>query len=148
MNHICDSDTPHLNWLIVRNNNSYLLKKDNIKKPFSTERNNLTNVSTFRYSGLVHKKTLAVVPADKGGFTVIYNKKKYQNRPAKNTVKVTFKHGARRSLSKLKTILKHQKYRSDLKQAALRRASAVIRSQKAPKAKKARAAASSNKKTD
>lgn len=41
------------------------------------ERNNLTNVSSFRYSGLVHRKTLAVVPADKTGFTVIYKKKSH-----------------------------------------------------------------------
>lgn len=37
---------------------------------------------------------------------------------------------------------------SSVFQAALRRASAVIRSQKAPKAKKARPAAASNKKVD
>lgn len=42
------------------------------------ERNNLTNVSSFRYSGLVHKKTLAIVPADKTGFSVLYKKSKYQ----------------------------------------------------------------------
>lgn len=43
------------------------------------EVNNLTNVSSFRYSGLVHKKTLAITPAaDKSGITVQYKKSKYQ----------------------------------------------------------------------
>lgn len=80
------------------------------------EPNNLTNLSTFRYSGLVHNKTLSIVPSDKTGFTVIYKKHKFQHQPAKNTVKITLKHGARRSLGKLRNILKNNKYRSDLRQ--------------------------------
>jgi len=65
----------HLTWLIIRNNNAYLLKKRNIKKPFSTESNNLTNLSSFRYSGLIHKKSVGVVSApDNKGFTVVYKK--------------------------------------------------------------------------
>lgn len=39
----------------------------------------MTNLSSYRYSGLVHKKTLGVVPAaDKKGFTVVLKKAKYQ----------------------------------------------------------------------
>lgn len=39
--------------------------------------NNLKNVSSFRYNGLVHKKAVAVVPAtDKKGFTVVLKTKK------------------------------------------------------------------------
>ncbi|KAL9902133.1 60S ribosomal protein L28 [Glossina fuscipes] len=129
--------SPHLNWLIIRNNNAYLLKKRDVKKPFSTEPNNLTNVSCYRYSGLVHKKTLGIVPAaDKKGFTVVMKKGKYAQRPAKNTVKVTMKAGPRRSLKKLRNLLIGNKYRKDLTQAALRRASAVLRSQKLPQVKK------------
>jgi large subunit ribosomal protein L28e len=65
----------HLTWMIIRNNNSYLVKKRNIKKPFSTEPNNLTNLSSFRYSGLIHKKSVGVVAAaDNKGFTVVYKK--------------------------------------------------------------------------
>ncbi|XP_037939884.1 60S ribosomal protein L28-like [Teleopsis dalmanni] len=122
--------SPHLNWLIIRNNNSYLLKKRDVKKPFSTEPNNLTNLSSYRYNGLVHKKTLSIVPADKKGFTVVMKKGKNAQRPAKNTVTVTMKSGPRRSLKKLRNLLTDNKYRKDLTQAALRRASAVIRSQK------------------
>ena len=130
-------DSSHLNWLIIRNNNSFLLKKRDIKKPFSTERNNLTNVSSYRYSGIVHKKTVGIVPApDKKGFTVVMKKGKYSQRPAKNTIRVTMTAGPRRSLKKLKNLLTGIKYRKDLTQAAVRRASAVIRSQKPVKSKK------------
>uniref|UniRef100_A0A1L8E963 Large ribosomal subunit protein eL28 n=1 Tax=Haematobia irritans TaxID=7368 RepID=A0A1L8E963_HAEIR len=110
----------HLNWLIIRNNNAFLLKKRDIKKPFSTEAYNLTNVSSYRYSGVVHKKTLGVVPAaDKKGFTVVMKKGKYAQRPAKSTVKVNMKAGPRRSLKKLRNLLTDNKYRKDLTQVSL-----------------------------
>ncbi|KAF7266104.1 ribosomal protein L28 [Rhynchophorus ferrugineus] len=132
----------HLVWSIIRNNNAFLLKKRNISKPFSTEAKNLTNLSSYRYNGLVHKKALSIVDGpDKKGFTVVYKKGKKQNKPRHNIVKRTFKSGPRRSLYKLKTLLEANKYRTDLTKAALRRASAVLRSQrpqpvKKPKAKK------------
>ena len=88
-----------------------------LKKTFSTEPNNLTNVSSYRYSGIVHKKTLGVVPAaDKKGFTVVMKKGKYALRPAKNTIKVTMKAGPRRSLKKFRNLLTDNKYRKDLTQ--------------------------------
>ncbi|EDS31426.1 ribosomal protein L28 [Culex quinquefasciatus] len=130
----------HLNWLIIRDHNAFLLKRRNIRKPFSTEPNNLTNLSSFRYSGLVHKKSLGIVPADKG-ISVVYKRPKYQTKPAKATVKVTLKHKPRRALKKLKNIINGNRYRRDLRQAALRRASALLRAQRpaagaAPAAKK------------
>nr|AAX62393.1 ribosomal protein L28 [Lysiphlebus testaceipes] len=130
-----------LNWMIIRNNNAFLLKKRNINKPFSTEANNLTNLSSYRYSGLVHSKTVGVVDTpDKKGFTVVTKKPKCGKKPAKALEKRTMKAGARRSLYKLKTFLSANKYRRDLTKAALRRASAVLRSQKPLPVKKARAA--------
>lgn len=45
----------------------------------SQESNNLNNVSTFRYSGLVHRKTVGVAPStDKKGFTVALKTRKNQ----------------------------------------------------------------------
>ncbi|XP_046627780.1 60S ribosomal protein L28 isoform X3 [Neodiprion virginianus] len=130
----------HLNWMIIRNNNAFLLKKRNISKPFSTESNNLTNLSSYRYSGLVHRKSVGIVDTpDKKGFTVVYKKAKSVNKPAKATVRRTMKAGARRSLHKLRTLLTANKYRVDLNKVALRRASAVLRSQKPLPAKKIRA---------
>ncbi|XP_011501771.1 PREDICTED: 60S ribosomal protein L28 [Ceratosolen solmsi marchali] len=129
----------HLNWMIVRNNNAFLLKKRNISKPFSTETNNLTNLSSFRYSGLVHRKSIGVVDTpDRKGFTVVYKKTKNINKLAKATVKSTMKAGPRRSLYKLKNLLKKNKYRLDLTKVALRRASAILRSQKPLPTKKTR----------
>lgn len=130
----------HLNWMIIRNNNAFLLKKRNINKPFSTEPSNLTNLSSYRYSGLVHRKSVGIVDTpDKKGFTVVYKKANKITKPAKATVRSTMKSGARRSLYKLRRLLKANKYRVDLTKVALRRASAVLRSQKPLPAKKTRA---------
>lgn len=39
------------------------------------EPNNLTNVNSYRYNGLIHKKSVGIVDApDKKGFTVVYKK--------------------------------------------------------------------------
>lgn len=127
----------HLVWSIIRNNNAFLLKKRNISKPFSTEVNNLTNLNSYRYNGLIHKKSVGVVEAsDKKGFTVVYKKANQQHKPRKSTVKRTMKSGPRRSLFKLKRLMQKNRYRTDLNKVALRRASAILRSQKPPRAKK------------
>ncbi|KAK9891409.1 hypothetical protein WA026_014647 [Henosepilachna vigintioctopunctata] len=127
----------HLVWSIIRNNNAFLLKKRNISKPFSTEPNNLTNLNSYRYNGYIHKKTVGIVDGpDKKGFTVVYKKAKKQHKPRQNTVKRTLKSGPRRSLYKLKRLLDANKYRTDLTKVALRRASAVLRSQKPGRGKK------------
>ncbi|XP_047507843.1 60S ribosomal protein L28 [Pieris napi] len=134
----------HLNWMIIRNNNAFLVKKRNIKKPFSKEPNNVTNLNAFRYNGLIHKKAVGVVENEnpsRKGFTVVYKKAKATNKPVKNLVRRNFKAGARRSLFKLKRLLKANNYRRDLTKATLRRASAILRSQRPIKAKKPKAAA-------
>ncbi|KAK5642486.1 hypothetical protein RI129_008653 [Pyrocoelia pectoralis] len=133
------SYSPLLIWGMIRNNNAFLIKKRNINKPFSSEPYNLTNLSSYKYSGLVHKKAVGIVDApDKKGFTVVYKKQSKQFRPSKNVVKTTMKSGARRSLHKLKRLMNCNKYRMELTKSALRRASAVLRSQKPPRGKKQR----------
>lgn len=165
------ASSSHLNWLVVRQWNAFQVKKTNIPKTFSKvskrwneicfdrnssppirfsfqEPGNLMNVSSYRYSGLVHNKTVGVVPAEKNGFTLVYKKAKNANKPAKNTAKVTFKAGPRRSLGKLKKQLTNMKYRKDLTKAALRRASAILRSQKVAAKKPAVAAKAGAKKAE
>jgi large subunit ribosomal protein L28e len=68
-----------------------------------------------------------------------------QNKPAESTGRITFKSGQKRTLKKIKTVIKSNKYRADLQQAALRRASAIYRSQKTKPAKKGKAAAAAKK---
>ncbi|XP_053675213.1 60S ribosomal protein L28 [Anopheles nili] len=131
----------HLSWLIVRDHHAYLMKQKNIRKPFSTEPGNLTNLSSYRYSGLVHPKTITITPAEKKGLNFVYKRHKMSNKPSKAPVKVTLKEGPRRTLKKISNIIKSSKCRADLRQAALRRASAILRSQRVVKPKKGKAGA-------
>merc|ERR1711956_79939 len=101
-------------WAITRNNSAFLLKKRNCPKPFSTDPMNLTNKHSQRYTGLVNKKAVAVAPAaDNKGFTVTI---KGGKGIAKGKQTVTMKSGPRRTLHKVKAVIK--------------RAAIIVRSQK------------------
>lgn len=50
-------------WAITRNNSAYMLKKRSISKPFSTDPLNLTNKHAHRYNGFLHRKAVAIMPA-------------------------------------------------------------------------------------
>ncbi|TOF85708.1 hypothetical protein CGJ15_25720, partial [Vibrio parahaemolyticus] len=126
-------------WQIIRGNHSHLLKKRNVKKPFSTEPNNLKNVNSARYNGLCKKKVIGIEPAPGGkGIVLSFKTAKYQNKPAKNMVKTTIKAGPRRALNSIRRFIRYNHYRKDLKMASLRRASAIFRSQRAQPFRKAR----------
>jgi len=124
-------------WAVIRNNSSFLLKKRGVKKPFSTEACNLTNKNAQRYNGLVNNKVVGVsAAADNKGFVVTTKRAKLAHRPGKALVATTMKAGPGRSLHKMKGALVKQRYRKDLTKAALRRAAAICRSQKALPARK------------
>jgi len=136
-----------LQWMVIRDCSSYIVKKRNISKPFSKEPNNLKNLNSFRYNGLVHKKVLGVEPAPDGkGVVLVHKKTKNLNKPAKSMVRTTLKHGPRKSLNSVRRFVRCNKYRKDLKMAALRRASAILRSQRPVLIKKRKSA--SRKKAD
>ncbi|KAF6201599.1 hypothetical protein GE061_003991 [Apolygus lucorum] len=119
----------HLSWMIIKNHNSFLVKKRCIKKHFSTEPHNLLNVASFRYNGLVHKKSIDIAPVDKG-FKVSWKRAKAAHKPASCYVSRTIKSGPRVALFRLRRLIRCNKYRKDLTKAALRRASAILNSQK------------------
>uniref|UniRef100_A0A8D8SPF3 Large ribosomal subunit protein eL28 n=1 Tax=Cacopsylla melanoneura TaxID=428564 RepID=A0A8D8SPF3_9HEMI len=121
----------HLVWNIVKNNNAYLMKADNIKKWFSKEPGNLPNLASFKYSGLVHAKTIHIQPtADNKGFACVTKRANKKYKPGKAVIKQEWKSGPRRSLLKLRKYIVGNKYRKELTKAALRRASAILQSQK------------------
>merc|ERR1712222_296257 len=127
---------------IIRDNSCFLLKKRGVKKPFSTEPCNLTNRNAMRYNGLVNPKAVGVSAADNKGFVVTTKRAKLAHKPSKATLAVTMKAGLGRSLHKTKANLNKQRYRKDLTKAAMRRAAAIVRSQKPlPKRKGSKIAA-------
>ncbi|XP_053442164.1 60S ribosomal protein L28-like [Nycticebus coucang] len=118
----------HLRWMAVRNCSSFLIKRN--KQTYSTEPNNLKARNSFRYNGLIHRKTVGVEQAaDCKGVVVVMKQRSGQRRPATSYVRTTIKN-ARATLSSIPHMIRKNKYRPDLRMAAIRRASAVLRSQK------------------
>ncbi|KAF9026255.1 60S ribosomal protein L28 [Haplosporangium bisporale] len=46
-----------LTWLLIKNNNSFLIKRSGVQ--FSAEAGNLLNKNSFKYSGLANNKVYA-----------------------------------------------------------------------------------------
>uniref|UniRef100_A0A8D0IKI1 Large ribosomal subunit protein eL28 n=4 Tax=Sus scrofa TaxID=9823 RepID=A0A8D0IKI1_PIG len=119
----------HLQWMVVRNCSSFLIKRN--KQTYSTEPNNLKARNSFRYNGLIHHKTVGVEPAADGkGVVVVMKRRSGQRKPATSYVRTTINKNARATLSSIRHMIRKNKYRPDLRMAAIRRASAILRSQK------------------
>ncbi|XP_060697351.1 60S ribosomal protein L28 [Hemiscyllium ocellatum] len=127
----------HLQWMIVRNCSSFLIKRNH--QVYSTESNNLKSRNSFRYNGLIHRRTVGVEPAADGkGVVVVLKKRAGQRKPATSYEKITINKNSRATLNSLRHIIRKNKYRKDLRMAALRRASAILKSQKPVVVKKKR----------
>jgi len=121
----------HLQWMIVRNRSSYLVKKRNIKKHFSTDPLNMKNIHSPRYCGLVQRKAIMIEPhSSNNGLNLVYKKRRCYRRPAVALQKVQLTRTASRTMSVIKKFIKKTKYRKDLKMLALRRATAILKSQR------------------
>merc|ERR1712098_51250 len=83
------------------------------------------------HGGLVNAKCVGVSAAsDNKGFVLTTTRSKMMHKPGKSLVNTTMKTGLGRSLHKTKGSLVKQRYRKDLPKAAMRRAAAIVRSQK------------------
>ncbi|KFO69168.1 60S ribosomal protein L28, partial [Cuculus canorus] len=104
----------HLQWMIVRNCSSFLIKRNN--QTYSTEPNNLKARNSFRYNGLIHRKTVGVEPAPDGkGIVVVLKKRAGQRKPATSYTRVLIRRDARATLSSVRHLISKNKYRRDLR---------------------------------
>ncbi|XP_031558531.1 60S ribosomal protein L28-like [Actinia tenebrosa] len=119
-----------LQWAIIRNNSCFLVKSQG--KTLTKEPNNVTGINSYKYNGLVNKKVMGVEQAPSGKGVVLTVKKTSgaTNKPCKMYHKVTLAKDSRRSLKAIKSLCSNGYYRQDLQDAALRRASLILRSQK------------------
>ncbi|GFR85488.1 60S ribosomal protein L28 [Elysia marginata] len=128
--------TADLTWLIIRNNSSSLLKRN--KLSLSLEANNIKGKNSFRYNGFIHRKTVGIEPANAGiepakegkGVVLITRKSKGLRRPAKNLTRQELKRDSRRTIATIRATLRANNYRKDLVNPAVRRACAILKSQK------------------
>ncbi|XP_060056969.1 large ribosomal subunit protein eL28-like [Erinaceus europaeus] len=118
----------HLQWTVKRNCSCFLIKRN--KQTYSMELNNLKGPNSFRYSVLIHCKTVGVEPAADGkGMVVIMKHRTHQWKPATSYVS-TINTNPRATLSSIRHIICKNKYWPDLRMGAIRRASAILCSQK------------------
>ncbi|KAM5353781.1 hypothetical protein ACJ41O_000431 [Fusarium nematophilum] len=144
-------------WEIVRNNNSFSAKsKKNGGVQFSRDPLNLTNTTSRKHAGFVNDKAIGISAGEKGA-VVVTTKKAQPNKPAENITETSYS-GAKSNRKTYQAVANQAAkngYRSDLRAAAVERASAVKRSHKpvkpepeqklrGNKAKKAAAAAEEN----
>ncbi|EDV28133.1 60S ribosomal protein L28 [Trichoplax sp. H2] len=115
-------------WEVLRKHTAFTVK--NQGTTFTKESNNLTNRHTYRCSGLVNKKTVGIAPNKDGkGVVLSLRKSKGFNKPARLQSSTTIDSNGRRSISSVRKILRSGSYRVDLEQDAIRRTSAILRSQ-------------------
>ena len=114
-------------WSIIRKNSCFLKKSQGLT--LTREPNNLTGINSFKYNGLVNRKTVGVDAAPSGkGVVLSIRKTKGGSRPAKALNKTTVQ-GSRHAIKTIQNTLGANGYRKDLTKAAVKKACAVIRSQ-------------------
>ncbi|KAL8923396.1 MAG: hypothetical protein Q9172_003145 [Xanthocarpia lactea] len=111
-------------------NNAYLVKrKSGGGSQFSKDPLNLTNKHSRKVQDFttLWRRAVGLLPAEKGGVTLITKRTKHQNRPAANRHEVTFA-GNKSGPKVYKSVVNYtakQNYRADLRQEAVARASAI-----------------------
>merc|ERR1712189_103919 len=123
----CITMSAELCWSIIRNNSCFLKKSHSLT--LTKEPNNLTGLNSFKYNGLVNKKTVGVEPALGGkGVVLAIRKTKGARKPVKSLSKTTVQE-SRHAIKTIQNTLGANGYRKDLTKAAVKRACAIIRSQ-------------------
>ncbi|EKM84299.1 hypothetical protein AGABI1DRAFT_81985 [Agaricus bisporus var. burnettii JB137-S8] len=121
-----------LQWLLLRKNNSHIVKRGPI---FSKEPGNLRNIHSFKYSGFANAKTIDV--SDSNGAIRITTRKvnasPHAVAAAATVAPIRARSGGRRALGVGASVAKRG-YRPDLRAAVLARISALMATQKEPKA--------------
>ncbi|KAI8846070.1 ribosomal L28e/Mak16 [Chytridium lagenaria] len=114
-------------WLLTRNNSSFLVKRSGVQ--FSREAGNLTNLNSFKYSGIANPKTVDVSAAAKGVTVSLKKKTVVATKPGRSIQKATIaKPGARTVVKSVRNLVKS--YRPDLQKAAIARAVRILDTQK------------------
>jgi len=74
-----------LNWLLLRKSNSFIVKRTPEGPVFSSEPGNLLNLHSYKYSGLVNNKTVAITPAgETAGVTLAFRSADVELSPVAN----------------------------------------------------------------
>jgi len=120
-----------LRWLLTKNTSCYAVKVRNHPTAFSKDPLNPKGLHLPRFSGSIQSKAVTVRgSAKKPGVTLVYKRKRTVRKPASQLVRVSIKKDPRSTLRSIRNTINNNKSRTDLKMLALRRASAILKSQR------------------
>merc|ERR1712048_485885 len=114
-----------LQWAIINKFNSKDIRKAGIT--WSKEAGHLKGKKSFKYSTLVNPG--AVTVAADAGVVLTTTGNKNANLPAKNTTSVVIKKNSRATFKSIRNTVRANNFRKDQKRAAVKKASAILRSQ-------------------
>merc|ERR1711931_102010 len=121
-------------WSIIRKNSCFLKKSHGLT--LTKEPNNVSGINSFKFNGLVNKKTVGIDAAPTGkGVVMALRKTKGARCPSKALNKTTVQ-GSRNTIKVIQNTLGANGYRKDLTKAAVKKACALIRSQNTSVVKK------------
>ncbi|XP_064458417.1 large ribosomal subunit protein eL28-like [Ornithodoros turicata] len=123
----------HLQWMIVKDQSSFLVKKRNIKKWFSIDPLNPKGLHSRKFSGTTSVRALTVEPHPSNkGVQLVAKRRKGGKKVAKQLCRVPLTKGARRTMVSITNWVKGSGgYRRDLRKVCMRRACAILKSQRA-----------------
>merc|ERR1712187_857581 len=119
--------TASLQWAIINKFNSRDIRKSGIT--WSKEAGHLKGKKSFKYSTLVNPGAVTVAANADGGVVLTTTGNKNANLPAKNTTSVVIKKNSRATFKSIRNTVRANNFRKDQKRAAVKKASAILRSQ-------------------
>jgi len=119
-----------LKWLLVRNNSSFLIKRDGIE--LTSEPGNVTNLNTYKFSGLANNNTVDVKLVNNKPALVVSKK----GKASTSVLARGYKNGTNKSAAAIRTATQKSYVRGDLTQFAIARYHALNASLKPVAAKK------------
>ncbi|KAJ8790930.1 hypothetical protein J1605_021024 [Eschrichtius robustus] len=97
-----------LQWMVVQNCSSFLIKRK--RQMYGPEPNNLKARNSFRYNGLIPRKTVGVEPAVAGKGVVAVTKQRSSPRKlATSYVRTSVNKNARATLTSIQHIIRNNK---------------------------------------
>jgi len=120
--------SPDLQWLLLRKNNSFMVKRVPEGPILSKEPGNLRNLHSHKFSGLANAKTIGIDADSEGKITMSTRKLSSGPRTVRKSrhdQAIRSRSGPRRSIG-IASSHARRGYRSDLRSVALARAAALV----------------------
>jgi len=116
-----------LQWAIINKFNAKDIKKSGIT--WSKEAGHLKGKKSFKYSTLVNPGAVTVAANADGGVVLTTRGNKKANKPAASVNAVAIKKNSRATYTAIRNTVRANAFRKDHKRAAVKKASAILKSQ-------------------